>query len=29
MLGERYEGDPTRLFSVTEEVAEWIVDGRF
>lgn len=29
MLGERYEGDPTRLFSVTEEVAEWIADGRF
>ena len=28
-LGERYENDPTQHFSVAEEVAEWISEGRF
>lgn len=29
VLGERYEEDPARRFSVAGEVAEWIADGRF
>jgi len=29
MLGERYEGAPERRFSVTDEVAQWIAEGRF
>jgi Serpin (serine protease inhibitor) len=29
MLGERYEKDPARHFSVADEVAGWIGEGRF
>jgi hypothetical protein len=29
MLGERFEKDPTRQFSVADEVATWISGGRF
>jgi hypothetical protein len=29
MLGERYEADPARRFSVVDEVAGWIAEGRF
>ena len=29
MLGERYEKDPARRFSVADEVAGWIAAGRF
>jgi len=28
-LGGRYENDPTQHFSVAEEVAAWIAEGRF